>query len=108
MAPNHLYKKVKELTLRSNIRYAAKTDLASSHLIADRLLTSKWQRLSIQLHSTEHCEKTKLQKYADAYKNKYNTHFIPVLFESSGGAFREKKGNSWQKILEFLAMRIQS
>ena len=44
---------------------------------------------TIPLHAAEHREKAKLQKYADAYKDKHNIHFIPVVFES-GGAFGEK------------------
>jgi hypothetical protein len=38
-----------------------------------------------------------LQKYADAYKNKHNIHFIPVVFES-GGAFRGKDWEVFNKI----------
>ncbi len=56
---------------------------------------------TISLHATELREKAKLQKYADAYKNKHNIHFIPVVLES-GGAFGEKAWKVFNKICNFI------
>jgi uncharacterized membrane protein YgcG len=56
---------------------------------------------TIPLHAAEHREKAKLQKYADAYKDKHNIHFIPVVFES-GGAFGEKAQDVFSKICNLI------
>ena len=49
------------------------------------------------LHAAGLREKTKIQKYSDAYKVKHNIHFIPVVFES-GGVFGEKAQDVFRKI----------
>jgi hypothetical protein len=53
------------------------------------------------MHAVELREKAKLQKYADADKDKHNIHFIPVVFKS-GGAFGEKAWKVFNKICNLI------
>jgi hypothetical protein len=53
------------------------------------------------LHAAEQRERAKIQKYAEAYKEKLNIHFIPVVFES-GGAFGEKALDVFRKICNLI------
>ena len=46
-------------------------------------------------------ERAKIQKYAEAYKEKLNIHFIPVVFES-GGAFGKKAQDVFRKICNLI------
>ena len=45
--------------------------------------------VTVSLHAAGLKEKEKIQKYADAYKERQNIHFISIVLES-GGAFEEK------------------
>ena len=56
---------------------------------------------TIPLHAAELRERAKIQKYAEAYKEKLNIHFIPVVFES-GGAFGEKAQDVFRKICNLI------
>ena len=53
------------------------------------------------LHAAERRERAKIQKYAEAYKEKRNIDFIPVVFES-GGAFGEKAQDVFRKICNLI------
>ena len=55
----------------------------------------------VSLHAAALREKAKMLKYADAYKEKHNIHFIPVVFES-GGAFGEKAQEVFGKICNLI------
>ena len=50
-----------------------------------------------KLHAAEQRERAKIPKYAEAYKEKLNIHFIPVVFES-GSAFGEKAQDVFRNI----------
>ena len=53
------------------------------------------------LHAAERRERAKIQKYAEAYKEKLNIHFIPVVLES-GGAFGGKAQDVFRKICNLI------
>ena len=53
------------------------------------------------LHAAEQRERVKIQKYAEAYKEKLNIHFILVVFES-GGAFGKKALDVFRKICNLI------
>jgi hypothetical protein len=66
-------------------------------MVTSAAMTYCCKSATIPLHAAELRDKAKLQKYADAYKDKHNIHFIPVVFES-GGAFGEKAWEMFNKI----------
>ena len=76
-----------DVSLREQNRDGGNVALDFS-MVTSAAITYCGKSATIPLHAAEHREKAKLQKYADAYKNKHNIHFIPVVFES-GGAFGE-------------------
>ncbi len=66
-------------------------------MLAFAVMTRCGKSATIPLHAAEHREKAKFHIYADAYKDKYNIHLIPVVFES-GGAFGKRTQEVFSKI----------
>jgi len=89
-----------DVSLREHNRDGGNVALDFS-MVTSASMTYCARSATIPRHAAEQREKAKLQKYADAYKDKHNIHFIPVVFES-GGAFGEKAQDVFNKICNLI------
>ena len=70
-------------------------------MVTSAAMTYCGNSAALPLHAAGEREKAKMLKYADAYKEKLNIHFIPVVFES-GGAFGVKAQDVFGKICNLI------